>query len=91
MFFDSIGKKIRMVMKNEICEFYGKLSDVKNQLDDQDFVFIHKSHLINFSYVIEYEYTSVKMSNGIILSISQQHRKIFREKLFQRRSREVDK
>lgn len=87
LYFESNGKKVKMILHDKVCEFYGKLSDINQQLDDQDFILIHKSYLVNYFHVIEYQYDYVKMSNKTILAISQQHRKAVREKLLRRRQR----
>ena len=89
IYFESEGKKVRMITEKESYEFYSKLSDVEQQLGSRDFIFIHKSFLINFSFVIEYEYESVKMSDQNVLSISQRYRKQVRDRLFQRKNNEV--
>ncbi|MFA9423819.1 MAG: LytTR family transcriptional regulator DNA-binding domain-containing protein, partial [Sedimentibacter sp.] len=64
-----------------------KLSSVEEQLNNNDFMMIHKSYLINFNHVIEYTYDYVKMSNKKILTISQNNRKAVREQLLMRKQR----
>lgn len=86
IYFESNGKKIKIFSNNKVIEYYGKLSDVNHQLCNQDFLFIHKSYLINFLHVIEYQYNYVKMSNKNVLSISRQNKKIVRDRLSQRRN-----
>lgn len=85
LYFESKGKKVRMVLVDGAHEFYSKLSEIEQQLDNQDFILIHKSYLANSFHIIEYQYESVKMSDHTILPISQQHRRTVREKLLQRR------
>lgn len=85
LYFESDGKKVKMVLQDEMHEFYGKLFEIEQQLEDQDFIPIHKSYLVNYYHVIEYQYDYVKMSNKTILPISQQHRKSVRDWLLQRR------
>ncbi len=84
LYFESDGKKIKMILQSEMYEFYGKLFGVKQQLGEQDFIPIHKSYLVNYYHVIEYQYDCVKMSNKTMLPISQQHRKFVRDRLLQR-------
>lgn len=81
LYFESSGKKVRMTMQNEAHEFYSKLTDVENQLNNQNFIFIHKSYLVNHLYVIEHRYEFVKMSNETVLPISQQRRKHVRARI----------
>lgn len=83
LYFESDGKKVKIVLKDQEHEFYSKLPDVEHQLENQDFIYIHKSYLVNYYHVIQYQYDFVKMSNKTILPISQQQRKSVRYKLLQ--------
>lgn len=85
LYFESEGKKVNMTLQNQKHEFYSKLVDIKRQLENQDFIHIHKSYLVNNFYVVEYQYDSVKMSDKTILPISQQHRKFVRNQLLQKK------
>lgn len=82
LYFQSVGKKVNIVMFNEIKSFYGKLSEVK--LKESYFLDIHKSYLINYNYVSEYTYEEVKMINGHILNISKANRATVRKKILER-------
>lgn len=87
LYFESHGRKVNIVLSDETKSFYGKLSSVEEQINNNDFIMIHKSYLINFNFCIEYTYEYVKMSNQEILTISQNNRKAVREKLMQRKLR----
>jgi len=87
LYFESDGRKINIVFKNEVKSYYGKLTEVEKQLGKQDFIQIHKSFLINYNHVTEYQYDYVKMSNNSILSISKNNRKAVREQLLHRNQR----
>ena len=84
LYFQSAGKKINVVMKHEIKDFYGKLTNVEKNIPHNIFLSIHKSYLINFNYVKEYTYEWVKMLNGDILSISKTNRATVRRKIMER-------
>lgn len=88
IYFESEGRKVNIVMKDNILSFYGKLSEIIKELN-QDFILIHKSFLINYNHVIEYQYDNVKMSNDNVLSISQNNRKLVRDQLLHRKQREI--
>lgn len=79
LYFKSEGKKIKIVFANEVREFYGKLKHVIKRMESQEFLYIHKSYLVNPNYVAEYKYDFVKMTNNEILSISQANRKNIRD------------
>ncbi|MDR3288858.1 MAG: LytTR family DNA-binding domain-containing protein [Peptococcaceae bacterium] len=84
LYFESAGKKIHLVTPRETIEFYGKLSAVEQQLDD-DFISIHKSYLVNYYHVIRYTHETVALSNQVTLPISRQKRKDVSNQLLQRR------
>jgi DNA-binding LytR/AlgR family response regulator len=87
LYFESSGRKVKIILKDDVTEYYGKLSEVEEKLKNSDFFFIHKSYFINYNHVIEYSYEYVKMSNNEVLGISQNNRKAVREKLLQKKQR----
>lgn len=89
LYFESNGKKVRIAIRDAVYEFYDKLIEIEQRLDNQDFIPIHKSYLINYYHVIEYQYEYVKMSNDIILPISQRNRKSVRDRLLERRRKSL--
>lgn len=80
-YFQSKGKKIEIVTKKGIIEFYGKLQDAERQFPSGSFLKIHKSFRIHSAYVQEYHYEWVKMINGDILSISKVNRTEIKRRL----------
>lgn len=87
--FESNGKKIRVVTIKETWEFYGKLSDVYANVDNNEFLLVHQSYLINYGFIIEYRYEQITLSNGMVLPISQPYRKTIRESLLAHKRRSV--
>lgn len=81
LYFESERKKIRVITKSDSKEYYGKLSDVQAVIESSEFLDIHKSYLVNCFHVVEYQYDSIKLANGDSLPISQNNRKVIREKL----------
>ena len=87
MYFESDAKKIRIIKADGTTkEYYGKLSELKEELCQKDFVQIHKSYLVNYLFVAEYQYETLLLTNGQKLSISQTYRKEVREYLLKRRT-----
>lgn len=80
LYFMSNDKKITMITKNEIQEFYGKLKAVSEKLP-AGFIMIHQSYIVNSDYVMEYTYETVKMQDGSLLSISKPYRKTVRGRI----------
>ena len=81
LYFQSIGRKIILYQNNKQIEFYDKLDNIESYIQDVYFWRIHKSYLVNYRYIAEYGYETVKMKNGDILPISQSKRKQVRKKL----------
>lgn len=82
-YFYSENKKVHMVLINGEKEFNGKLREVGKKFP-VSFIQIHQSYLVNFDYIEQCSYDSVKMKNGETLSISQPYRKAVKEQLAQR-------
>lgn len=80
IYFQSEGKKIRIILMKEEREFYGKLNEIAMQLHDE-FLFIHQSYLINQKYVKKYTYELIEMINGDMLTISKAKRKETRQQI----------
>ena len=89
LYFESRGKKIYIITNNETFEFYGKLSSIAETVPTNDFLFIHKSYLVNNLYVTKYQYDKVAMANGVVLPISQNLRKDIRNRLLTQRKGSV--
>lgn len=89
LYFKSDNKKIHIILKekNEIV-FNGKLQEIEKKVPSTLFLQIHKSYLVNYYFVCEYNYEWVKMVNGDILNISKINRKNVKEKLLQHMKRE---
>lgn len=81
LYFQSQGKKVQMVTQDGTEEFYGKLSDVVLQLNEQVFCVVHKSFVVNLHYVIQHKSDSVIMANKVEIPISQSMKQNVTEKL----------
>lgn len=88
LYFQSFGKKIKMVLQNEIIEFYGKLSEIEATLEEENFCLIHKSFLVNMRYVKTYCYNEIQMTNGDLVPVSRSLKKHVSEKILEKKVRE---
>lgn len=79
IYFQSEGRKIKMITTIGNKQFYGKLSDVILKLKANSFFEVHKSYIINSRYVLEYAKEHVVMTNGDVIPIS----RAMRERLHQ--------
>lgn len=80
LYFYSEQKRIHVVTREEDKTFWGKLDEVNEQTNHY-FLQIHKSYLINCSYVKRYQYDQVIMENNVCLNITRPNRDEVREKL----------
>lgn len=83
LYFQSDGRKINIVMKKEVRTFYGKLNEIEEKLPENLFLRIHKSYLVNKSYVKGFTYEWVKILNGDVLNISKINRADVRRKILE--------
>lgn len=83
IYFESIKRKFVVHGLNFDCEFYGKMQDLLDDNRLKSFILIHQSFLININHIITYEYDSVEMTGGDILTISKTNRKDVRRKILE--------
>lgn len=80
VYFESKGKKIRIVTTRDTYEIYGRLRDIVKKLTD-DFIMIHQSYVVNKEYVLRYTYEMVELFDGTMLTISKAKRRQVRERI----------
>lgn len=80
MYFESKGKKVIMHTLTKKIEFYAVFSELAEQLKQQ-FVVIKRGLMVNLQYVINSNYTSIELSNNVVLQISKNNRKNVRNRL----------
>lgn len=85
VFFESMGRKIRIITVRQTYEFYGRLKEIIKRLPE-NFIYIHQSYVINKQCVFKYTYEMVEMVDGTVLMISQVKRKQVRECLLKEKN-----
>lgn len=83
IYFQCSGKKIKLVTTRAEKEYYGKMSDVKLQLNPEIFWSIHKSYIVNINYVSHFLSDSVLLLTGDLLPISRSYQKDIHQKFLQ--------
>ena len=82
LYFESEVRKVTIkTLDSTILDyptFYEKLSNIEKQLSKSDFFRVHRSHLVNYHNVAEFQYDKIKLINGEVLDISQTYRKSVR-------------
>lgn len=79
IYFESMDRQIRMVTLDGDEIFYGTLKEVGEQVEKYNFISCHKSYLINYRHVAEFQYEQLTMINKEVIPISQPQRKFVRE------------
>lgn len=79
IYFESMDRQIRMVCTDGDIIFYGSLKEIMEQIGKYNFISCHKSYLINYSHVAEFQYEMLVMSNQESIPISQPQRKYVRD------------
>ena len=78
-YFQNNNRKVTVVTKNGSDEFYDSMENIYTELKRHQFLFIHKSTIVNYHYIAKLSYTEVVMTNGSAFSISQARRPSIRE------------
>lgn len=71
IYIESDNRKVILHKADSTLEFYAKLSDLAQSLDD-DFARIHRSFLVNMKYILKYNATSVTLENGENIMMAKQ-------------------
>lgn len=79
LYFESSGRKMILVTPDEKYEFYDKLTDIVRKINDDNFILVHRSFLVNIKYIKEYRYSEIIMQNDDVIVISQNKRPEVRE------------
>lgn len=80
IYFESVKRLVVIHSINGEIEFYSKLNDIENNIDDNMFWLVHKSYLVNCHRIKKYEYHQLVMDNRDVIPISQSRRSIIRAK-----------
>lgn len=74
IYFESEKRKIHIQLLKKRDEFYGSMEEIYQKLKSHQFLYIHRSIIVNYRYIKKLTYESVIMVNDIELPISQPRR-----------------
>lgn len=83
IYFSSSGRTVTLVSLDKSYTFYGTLEDIYSEIKNGHFLYIHKSFIVNYRYVRQYEYEQVTLLDGTVLPISQPRRKLIRKMILE--------
>lgn len=89
LYFESDGRKIKIVTTDSTDTFYAVMEDLYSQLERFGFISIHRSYFVNYRHVKVFHYESVEMTNGAVLPIGRSKRKDVQEIQLKMESRDV--
>lgn len=75
LYFESNKRKVILHMADNNYEFYGKLESIAKELYLYDFIPTHKSFLVNMNHIYKFDYTTLTMTNGSVIPVSDNNRK----------------
>ncbi|MBE5841269.1 MAG: response regulator transcription factor [Butyrivibrio sp.] len=73
MYFEGDKRKINVYTTDENYSFYSKMSDLEKMVDNNWFVRIHVSYIVNMDYVKAIYTDEIILNNGIRLPISKKY------------------
>lgn len=79
LYFETVDRKLKVYTTQKTYLVDNKINEMDKQLSDRGFFRVHKSYLINLSYVQEYDQTTVTMLNNDVVYISRLKLKAFKE------------
>ena len=83
IYFSSSGRTVTLVSLDKSYTFYDTLEDIYSEIKNRHFLYIHKSFIVNYRYVRQYEYEQVTLLDGTVLPISQPRRKLIRKMILE--------
>ena len=83
IYLSSSGRTVTLVSLDKSYTFYDTLEDIYSEIKNRHFLYIHKSFIVNYRYVRQYEYEQVTLLDGTVLPISQPRRKLIRKMILE--------
>lgn len=78
LYFASSGRKITIKTTDSENCFYSSLNKIYPKVQNKNFLFVHKSFLVNYKHILSYQYEQVIMDDKTVIPISQANRKEIR-------------
>lgn len=88
-YFSSRARKVTLHGKEATEEFYGSLETIYSQLKGKQFLYVHKSFIVNYQCIRKMEYEQVVLSDGTVVPISQSRRAAIRKQFLDIKKGEI--
>lgn len=89
IYFESKNRKVQVYTMDGIDEFYESMENIYAAVKNHNFLFIHKSIIVNYRFIKRISYEEVVMIDGAVLPISQSRRKAIKMMYMKIRKEEV--
>ncbi len=88
-YFSSRARKVTLHGKENEEEFYGSLETIYSQLKGKQFLYVHKSFIVNYQCIKKMEYEQVVLHDGTVVPISQSRRAAIRKQFLDIKKGEI--
>lgn len=78
-YFSSRARKVILHGKEKEAEFYGSLESIYSKIKGKQFLYVHKSFIVNYQCIKKMEYEQVILYDGTVIPISQARRSVIRK------------
>lgn len=75
IYFEGAGRKVKLYTETEEHVYYDKISNIKEKVNENLFLQIHASYLVNMEFIRMISETEVILEGNVILPISKRFRK----------------
>lgn len=88
-YFSSRARKVTLHGSEKEAEFYGSLGSIYGQLKGKQFLYVHKSFLVNYHHIAKMAYEQVVLYDGTVIPISQARRPAIRKQFMDMKKGEI--
>jgi DNA-binding LytR/AlgR family response regulator len=88
-YFSSRARKVTLHGKEKEEEFYGSLETIYSQLKGKQFLYVHKSFIVNYQSIKKMVYEQVVLYDGTVIPISQSRRSAIRKQFLEIKKGEI--
>ena len=89
VYFSSTARKVTLHTMRETAEFYDSLEFIYQKVKAKQFLYVHKSFIVNCQYIKKMEYEKVTLIDGTVIPISQSRRAAIRRQFLQIKTGEM--
>ena len=88
-YFSSRARKVTLHGKEKEAEFYGSLESIYSEIKGSQFLYVHKSFIVNYQCIKKMEYEQVILYDGTVIPISQSRRSVIRKQFMNIKKGEI--